>query len=96
MDREEAIMHTMTEGKMGKFEASKVLYGRLLKSTEPISDKDIKAVDMAMRAMIIADRCQFEYDECKRIVDNPTPDVTQKDRREAYAAISVLSKILEW
>ena len=47
------------------------------------------------RLQAVVDKCKLEYDECKRIVDKPTPDVTRRDSARAYSVLKTFCDILE-
>ena len=40
-------------------------------------------IDMAIKALEEMDRFKFEISECKAILDRPTPDVTENDKKRA-------------
>lgn len=41
------------------------------------------ALDLAIKALEEVERYKFEIAECKAILDNPTPDVTENDKKRA-------------
>ena len=47
------------------------------------------------RLQAVVDKCKLEYDECKRIVDEPTPDVTRRDKVRAYSVLKTFCDVLE-
>ena len=42
---------------------------------------------MAIKALEEVERYRFEIAECKAILDNPTPDVTENDKKRAMYVI---------
>ena len=42
-----------------------------------------EALDLAIKALEEVERYTFEIAECKAILDNPTPDVTENDKKRA-------------
>jgi hypothetical protein len=41
------------------------------------------ALDLAIKALEEVEKYKFEIAECKAILDNPTPDVTENDKKRA-------------
>lgn len=54
-----------------------------------------EALDMAIKALEEVEKYKFEIAECKAILDNPTPDVTENDRKRAMYVIQTFPDIKE-
>jgi hypothetical protein len=53
----------------------------------------IEAYDMAIKALEEMDRFEFEISECKAILDRPTPDVTENDKKRAMYVLQTFPDI---
>jgi len=57
--------------------------------------KDVEALDYAIKALEEMDRFKFEISECKAILDNPTPDVTENDKKRAMYVLQTFPDMRE-
>jgi hypothetical protein len=54
-----------------------------------------EACKMAIKALEEMDRFKFEISECKAILDNPTPDVTENDKKRAMYVLQTFPDMRE-
>lgn len=66
-------------------------YGRFAKIEELVWS--IEKLPSAQPTNEMLERCKFEYIHACKIVSIPTPDVTGKDKQDAYAVIKALQPI---
>ena len=53
----------------------------------------LRSLPSAQPTNEMLERCRFEYIHACKIVSIPTPDVTEKDKQDAYAVIKALQPI---
>lgn len=93
MTLEEAILHAeeVAEAEEQKYKDWKGDYPHLKKIDSCLEcAKEHRQLAEWLREL---QRCRFEISECKAILDNPTPDVTENDKKRAMFVLQTFPDV---